>query len=119
MITVDSLIKLLYCSFPVFVIVMVIFFVIVKISKEKSISFDYTHNKLFGMRSPTDEEAVIKDQIGTCRESDLTKDLFNVTVGTSCLVIIFDTEDKINRSRRNGRPLYRRAIYVPRDELCF
>lgn len=224
MITVDSLIKLLYCSFPVFVIFLVIFLVIVKISKEKSISFDYTPDKLYGMRSPTDEEAVnikaqifprllkpvivislillplaamptvtafylissngiapavvmgfialslvfiyigvisqplsdilslykkrysvsecyfsdvrsfirvnyrgipcrithavIKDQIGSCWESDLTKDLFNVTVGTSCLVIIFDAEDKVNRARHTGKPLYRRAIYVPRDELC-
>lgn len=223
MITVDSLIKLLYCSFPVVVIVAVIIYVAVKISKEKSISFDNAPDKLFGMRSPTDEEAksikarlvpglikqvilfslillplavcpggaafyiysskgigpaiamgfislaivllyaglislplskilslnkkrysvsdcyfanirsyirvnhkgipnmithaVIKDQIGSCWESDLTKDLFNVTVGTSCLVIIFDDEDKVNRSRRNGKPLYRRAIYVPRDEL--
>ncbi len=220
---VDTLIKLLYFSFPVIVIVTVIFFVVIKISKEKSISFDFAVDKLYGMRSPTDEEAesirvqvaprlrktlvvmslvliplaicpggaaiaaystegigpslamgflaitflslyaalisvplsdilslrkkrylvsdcyfadirpymrysyrgipsrayraYIRDQAGTCWETDLPKDLIRATVGTSCLVIIYDSEDKVNRSRRSGKPVYRRAVYVPRDEL--
>ncbi len=56
--------------------------------------------------------AVIKDMNGYIWESDLPKDIQNVRVGTSCLVVIYAAEDKVNRNRKEGQYLYRRAIYV-------
>lgn len=57
--------------------------------------------------------AVIKDQDGSEWETDLPKDLIRVSAGTKCLVIIYDSEEKVNRSRKSGKTLYRRALYVP------
>lgn len=226
MISADLLIKLLKCSFPVAVIVVVGFFVAVKLIKEKRNNADnvLTDPGLpFGMRAPTEEEAVqikaqitpgirrkiivtslvfiplsvmpggaavsiygsediltvmimgflalsillmyiallslplselrslnkrlysvsdcyfadvreeirvshkgipaqvchavIRDQIDVSYEIDLPKELRKARTGTSCLVIVYDSEEKVNRSRTNGRYLYRRAVYVPFDEL--
>ena len=56
--------------------------------------------------------ATIKDKNGYIWESDLPKDLHSVRAGTSCLVIIYAAEDKINRNRKEGQFIYRRDIYV-------
>jgi hypothetical protein len=61
--------------------------------------------------------AVIKDAIGTTWEADLPKELRFVQVGARCLVVIYASEKKVNRSPTNGKSLYRRDIFVPRDEL--
>lgn len=64
MITVDQLIVLLRCSFPIVVIVAVGIWVIVRLRKEKKNSFDTIPSQFFGMRPPTDDEAEkIKKQI--------------------------------------------------------
>lgn len=219
--TVETLTNLLYCSFPVVVIVTVVIYVIVNKNKDKPV--DTTPPQFYGMRSPTLEEAaeikaevaprngkvvlvlslvmlplavcaggaaisiygeedlgvviimgsvaagvllmyigmvsmplyriislhtrrysvgecyfadvrhlirvnhrgipcdvyhaVIKDAIGTTWEADLPKNYSYVQVGARCLVVIYASEKKVNRSPTNGKSLYRRDIFVPRDEL--
>lgn len=61
--------------------------------------------------------AVIRDQLDLSWETDLTKDLQYAEVGMRCLVVIYDDEAKVNRNRANGTSLYRRTIYVPRDQF--
>lgn len=219
--TVETLTNLLYCSFPVVVIVTVVIYVIVNKNKDKPV--DTTPPQFYGMRSPTLEEAaeikaevaprngkvilvlslvmlplavcaggaaisiygeedigvviimgsvaagvllmyigmvsmplyriislhtrrysvgecyfadvrhlirvnhrgipcdvyhaVIKDAIGTTWEADLPQNYSYVQVGARCLVVIYASEKKVNRSPTNGKSLYRRDIFVPRDEL--
>ena len=219
--TVETLTNLLYCSFPVVVIVTVVIYVIVNKNKDKPV--DTTPPQFYGMRSPTLEEAaeikaevaprngkvilvlslvmlplavcaggaaisiygeedlgvviimgsvaagvllmyigmvsmplyriislhtrrysvgecyfddvkhlirvnyrgipcdvyhaVIKDAIGTTWEADLPKNYSYVQTGARCLVVIHASEKKVNRSPTNGKSLYRRDIFVPRDEL--
>ena len=56
--SVETLTKLLYCSFPVIVIVTVIIYVIVNSKKRKDRGeIDTTPPQFYGMRTPTDEEA--------------------------------------------------------------
>ena len=223
MISADLLIKLLKCSFPVVVIVAVGIYIAANAKKNKNGDIDTTPPPMFGMRSPTDEEAaqikkqnrprilktlivisliflplvvilcgvtvslyesedpatvivmgfvalsvllmyivfismpiyemwslyrklysvsdcyfadirsyirvnhkgipstvyhaVIKDQMGLTWETDLPKKLWGASVGSRCLVIIYASEEKVNRSRKSGRSLYRRTIYVPLEEL--
>ena len=57
--------------------------------------------------------ATIKDAKGYLWETDLPKDLYHINESTKCLVIIFDDEEKINRSRKNGHYIFRRQVYVP------
>lgn len=60
--TVETLTNLLYCSFPVMVIVTVVIYVIVNKNKDKPV--DTTPPQFYGMRSPTLEEAAeIKRQL--------------------------------------------------------
>ena len=61
--------------------------------------------------------AVIMDQIGTTWETDLPKDLHLAQTGMRCLVIIYASERKVNKKPTNGKSLYRRALYVPKDEF--
>ena len=35
--------------------------------------------------------------------------------GAKCLVVIYDSEAKVNRHNTTGRVIYRRALYVPLD----
>ena len=63
--------------------------------------------------------AVIRDQIDVSYEIDLPKDLRRATAGTSCLVIVYDSEEKVNRSRTGGRYIYRRDVFVPSGELNY
>ena len=59
--------------------------------------------------------ATISDEIGLTWELDLPKPLQSSIIGDKCLVIIYDDEEKKNKVRTNGTPLYRRQLYVPRD----
>ena len=219
----DDLIKLVYCSFPVVVIVTVVIYVIVHSNKNKNRPVDTTPLQFYGMRSPTHEEAemikkqlaprnskvsilfslimlplaaiigcsayslygqedlpiviimgfvavavllmyigiismplyqiislnrrlysvgecyfadvkhyvrvnhkgmpcdvyhaVIKDQAGQVWETDLPKELRFVEVGTRCLVVIYNSEKKVNRSPSSGKSLYRRDIFVYPEDL--
>ena len=61
--------------------------------------------------------AVIRDQLDLSWETDLSKDLLNVETGMKCLVVVYDDEAKVNRNRATGTGLYRRTIYVPRDQF--
>ena len=57
--------------------------------------------------------ATVKDSKDNVWETSLPKDLLNVTEGTGCLLLIYDSEERINRNRKNGRPLFRREVIVP------
>ena len=59
--------------------------------------------------------AFIADHEGSIWECDLTKDMYGLSEGTKCLVVIYDSEDKINRHNTTGKVIYRRALYVPID----
>lgn len=223
MTTADSLIKFIWYSFPVVIIVAAVLYAVVKIRKEKNNSIDMAVPRMSGMRCPTDEEAesikaqvsprsgrtvmilclvflplivitagaalslyedkglpflmvmgsvslalvlmlagmlsvplseirslnrrlysvcdctvtdvstywrhhgrglpskirhaVISDGMGSTWETDLTRDHYGVIEGTRCLLVIFDSEEKINRMNTTGRVIYRRALYVKRDEV--
>ena len=57
-------------------------------------------------------QAITKDDQGFTWVAALPKDLRDVSEGTKCLVVIYDTEDVINRSKRDKMPVYRREIVV-------
>lgn len=59
--------------------------------------------------------AFIADQEGSIWECDLTKEMYGLSEGTKCLVVIYDSEDKVNRHNTTGRVKYKRALYVPFD----
>lgn len=59
--------------------------------------------------------AFIADHEGSIWECDLTKDMYGLSEGTKCLVVIYDSEDKINRHNTTGKVIYRRSLYVPID----
>ena len=61
--------------------------------------------------------ADIKDQAGQIWETDLPKDLRFVEVGTKCLVVIYASEKKVNRTPTSGKSLYRRDIFVYTEDL--
>lgn len=60
--------------------------------------------------------AVVRDEIGLSWELDLPKDLQRSLVGDKCMVIIYASEEKVNKARSKGKSLYRRALYVPEDQ---
>ena len=57
--------------------------------------------------------ATVKDSKDNVWETSLPKDLLYVTEGTRCLLLIYDSEEKINRNRKNGMPVFRREVIVP------
>ena len=59
--------------------------------------------------------AFIADQEGSVCEFDLTKEMDGLSEGAKCLVVIYDSEAKVNRHNTTGRVIYRRALYVPLD----
>ena len=59
--------------------------------------------------------AFIADQEGSVCEFDLTKEMYGLSEGAKCLVVIYDSEAKVNRHNTTGRVIYRRALYVPID----
>lgn len=59
--------------------------------------------------------AFIADQEGSVCEFDLTKEMDGLSEGSKCLVVIYDSEAKVNRHNTTGRVIYRRALYVPLD----
>ena len=59
--------------------------------------------------------AFIADQEGSVCEFDLTKEMYGLSEGAKCLVVIYDSEAKVNRHNTTGRVRYKRALYVPFD----
>ena len=57
--------------------------------------------------------ATVKDCKDNVWETSLPKDLLSVSEGTRCLLLIYDSEEKINRNRKNGIPVFRREVIVP------
>ena len=57
--------------------------------------------------------ATVKDCKDNVWETPLPKDLLSVSEGTRCLLLIYDSEEKINRNRKNGIPVFRREVIVP------
>lgn len=58
-------------------------------------------------------QIVVQDDKGYVWVGAMPKDLEDVSEGTRCLLIIYDSEDKINAGRKNGMPVFRREIVVP------
>ena len=59
--------------------------------------------------------AFIADQEGSVCEFGLTKEMYGLSEGAKCLVVIYDSEAKVNRHNTTGKVIYRRALYVPID----
>jgi len=59
--------------------------------------------------------AFIADQEGSICEFDLTKEMYGLSEGAKCLVVIYDSEAKANRHNTTGRVIYKRALYIPFD----
>ena len=63
----------------------------------------------------TVRHAFIADQEGSICEFGLTKEMYGLSEGAKCLVVIYDSEAKANRHNTTGRVIYKRALYIPRD----
>ena len=63
----------------------------------------------------TVRHAFIADQEGSICEFGLTKEMYDLSEGAKCLVVIYDSEAKVNRHNTTGRVIYKRALYIPRD----
>ena len=63
----------------------------------------------------TVRHAFIADQEGSICEFGLTKEMYGLSEGAKCLVVIYDSEAKVNRHNTTGRVIYKRALYIPLD----
>ena len=56
--------------------------------------------------------AVVKDDEGYIWLAPLSKETWDISEGTRCLIVIYDIEDTINRARSGKMPVYRRELII-------